>query len=213
MDTALPWALVAASGACGLWRLRGALRDSGADAFASPSAALGFTFVLLTFAWGYYLYGEPANLDSSILLAVTACSVALSPESTRDEGCKYTPLCAGACFLVRGLVAELVTVYVTIASVLFCAAALWVAAPRVEVQLCESAGFLEPALRESVWPQFIIVEETQIKVTSGGVESKNNLVQVDEALDNGTIQVRTKIGDPYRVVKELRRQYMRGMLQ
>lgn len=186
------------------------------DAFSQPSFALGATFLLLAVVWGLdgYLMGSP-DLSSSVLLFLSGVAVAITPDNSHVPermGCKLTPVTGGVCFITRVLVADCAQIYTVSAAAFYCAVALWNSVPRIGVSLGESSEFVRESLLSVAWPTFVITKNARIRITSGGVESKSEMVECDESLNDGTIQIRTKIGDPENIVAGIQKLYMEGRL-
>lgn len=189
------------------------LGDKSGSFYASPSVVLGVTLIAVAAVWGLVLYDEGVSLASSFLLGVSGFSVAIwskAPRQSADDGCKYTPFLSAACLILRFSVAESVPVYLYAVVCAYFVCAAWVALPRKKIELSNSSKFVEKYLLESWWPIFVVVESSNLKLTSGGVEKKVQYVEIDPPLENGVVQIRTKKSDPERIVLDLQRAYLRG---
>ena len=212
MDSPASWLLVSVAAVCGALRVRMSWEEN-ASFFATPSISLGGMLIVLAAVWGLVVHEEGVSLTSSFLLALSALSVAIwskYPRESVDDGCKYTPLLSAVCLLLRFTFSEGVPVYLYAAVCAYLVCAAWVALPRKKIEVAQSSKFVEAHLGESWWPIFVVVDEANLKLTSGGVERKVEHVEIDPPLQNGVIQIRTKNSDPYRIVLELQRAYLKG---
>ena len=208
MDSVASSFLGLASALCAGLRIR--LWWKGDDIFSESQNNVltgGLLAAVLVFAVHSAL--DSVSLTSSFLLFVSALSCAL--HGKQGYSCKYTPMVSSACLLLRFIVAEDTPVYVIIGIAVYVASAIWNALPRKRVELTDSSLFVEEALKKSWWPIFVVVSDAKIRITSGGVEEKGRIVEVDSALKDGTVQIRTKVSNPDLVVYNLQKAFLRGI--
>lgn len=212
MDFLALWLLVSVSAVCGALRVRLSWEEK-SSSYASPSVVLGGVLIVVAAVWGVVVYGQGVSLTSSFLLGISALSVAIwskLPRESVDDGCKYTPFLSAACLLLRFSFSESVPVYLYAVVCAYVACAAWVALPRKKIEVAHSSRFVEAHLKQSWWPIFVVVDEADIKLTSGGVERKVQHVEIDAPLQSGVVQIRTKKSDPDRILLELQQGYLRG---
>lgn len=197
-----------ASALCAALRIRLWWKGDGVFC-ASQSIVLAGGLLVAVSVLTIHFFFDSVSTTSALLLFFSALSCALHDKD--GFTCKYTPMVSSVCVLVRLLVAESTPVYVVFGIAVYVATAVWNALPRKRVELTESSRFIEEALKESWWPIFVVASDAKIKITSGGVETKGRIVEVDPALRDGTVQIRTKVSNPDVVVFNLQRAFMHGV--